>query len=51
MQEAFERKKKLRYTDLTAEAEQRGWTVKICPVEVGCRGFVETSTVKLTDPT
>lgn len=46
VQEAFERKK-LRYTELAAEAEQRGWRAKICPVEVGCRGFVATSTLRL----
>lgn len=44
--EAFERKK-LRYTELAAEAVQRGWKADICPVEVGCRGFVATSTLKL----
>ena len=46
VEEAFERKK-LRYTELAAQAEQRGWRAKICPVEVGCRGFVATSTVRL----
>ena len=46
VQEAFERKK-LRYSDLAAEAEQRGWRAKVCPAEVGCRGFVATSTVRL----
>ena len=34
--EAYERKK-LRYVELRAGAEQRGWKVRICPVEVGCR--------------
>ncbi|XP_016393986.1 anthrax toxin receptor 1-like [Sinocyclocheilus rhinocerous] len=43
---AFERKK-LRYTNLAAEAEERGWTVKVYPVEVGCRGFVASSTIRL----
>lgn len=46
VQEAFERKK-LRYSELAAEAEQQGWNVKICPVEVGCQGFVATSTIRL----
>lgn len=46
VQEAFE-KKKLRYSELAAEAEQQGWSLKISPVEVGCRGFVATSTVRL----
>ena len=33
--------------ELGAEAEQRGWKVRICPVEVGCRGFVAKSVVSL----
>ena len=37
VEEAYERKK-LRYADLGAEAEQRGWKTRICPVEVGCVG-------------
>ncbi|KAJ8010190.1 hypothetical protein DPEC_G00072420 [Dallia pectoralis] len=45
-EEAYERKK-LRYTDLAADAQQRGWRAKIYPVEVGCRGFVAFSTTKL----
>ncbi|XP_061886207.1 uncharacterized protein LOC133636324 isoform X3 [Entelurus aequoreus] len=44
--EAFQRKR-LRYTNLAAEAEARGWNVKVWPVEVGCRGFVASSTTKL----
>ena len=44
--EVYERKK-LRYVKLGAEAEQRGWKVRICPVEVGCRGFVAKSVVSL----
>ncbi len=44
--EAYERKK-LRYVELGAEAEQRGWKVRICPVKVGCRGFVARSVVSL----
>ena len=44
--EAFERKK-LKYADIAAEAEQRGWRAQVIPVEVGCRGFVATSTTKL----
>ena len=46
IEEAYERKK-LRYTELAADATQRGWNTKICPVEVGCRGFVASSTVRL----
>ena len=33
--------------ELGAEAEQQGWKVRICPVEVGCRGFVAKSVVSL----
>ncbi|KAL7852145.1 hypothetical protein SRHO_G00179300 [Serrasalmus rhombeus] len=44
--EAYERKR-LRYSDLAAQAEERGWTVLVCPVEVGCRGFVANSTIRL----
>ena len=44
--EASERKR-LRYANLAAEAEGRGWNVKVWPVEVGCRGFVARSTTGL----
>ncbi|KAK7929282.1 hypothetical protein WMY93_005677 [Mugilogobius chulae] len=44
--EAYERKK-LRYSQLAAEAEERGWSVLVYPVEVGCRGFVANSTIRL----
>ena len=44
--EAFERKR-LRYANLAAEAEGRGWKAKVWPVEVGCRGFVARSTTRL----
>ncbi|KAK0136753.1 Retrovirus-related Pol polyprotein from type-2 retrotransposable element R2DM [Merluccius polli] len=40
--EAYERKK-LRYAELAADAEQRGWKATVRPVEVGCRGFVGRS--------
>ncbi|KAL3972475.1 transcription factor E2F4/5 [Sarotherodon galilaeus] len=43
--EAFECKK-LRYANLVAEAEDRGWKIKVRPVEVGCRGFVASTTAK-----
>jgi len=39
VEEAYEHKK-LRYADLAADAQERGWKAKVCPVEVGCRGFV-----------
>ncbi|KAK0146192.1 Retrovirus-related Pol polyprotein from type-2 retrotransposable element R2DM [Merluccius polli] len=44
--EAYERKH-LRYADLAAEARGSGWKTEVRPVEVGCRGFVATSTTKL----
>lgn len=46
VEEAFERKA-LKYSELAADAEQRGWKARIYPVEVGCRGFFGRSTVKL----
>ena len=46
VEEAYERKK-LRYSELAAEAKQRGWNTKVYPVEVGCRGFVASSTIRL----
>ncbi len=39
--------KRLRYADLASEAKDRGWKVNVCPVEVGCRGFVASSTIRL----
>lgn len=44
--EAF-KVKKLRYSDLAEEAEQRGWRAKVCPGEAGSRGSVATSAVRL----
>jgi len=32
------------YLDLTAECREAGWSAVSYPVEVGCRGFVGTST-------
>ena len=46
VEEAYERKK-LRYSNLAADAEDRGWKARFRPVEVGCRGFVASSTAKL----
>lgn len=46
MEAAYERKK-TRYADLKTESEQRGWKTRVCPVEVGCRGFVAGSAVSL----
>ncbi len=46
VEEAYERKK-LRYAELAADAQQQGWKAKVRSVEVGCRGFVATSTSRL----
>ncbi len=46
VEEAFEQKR-LRYAELAADVQQRGWRAKVRPVEVGCRGFVVTSTSRL----
>ena len=45
MEWAYERKT-TRYSDLQSDCTERGWTCKIYPVEVGCRGFVGQSTIK-----
>lgn len=44
--EAYERKK-LHNANLAAEAEERGWRVKVHPVGVGCRGSLASSTARL----
>lgn len=44
--EAYERKH-LRYAELAAEAQHRGWNAEVRPVEVGCRGFVARSATGL----
>ena len=46
VEEVYERKR-LRYAELAADVQQRGWRAKVRPVEVGCRGFVATSTSRL----
>ncbi|XP_049911334.1 uncharacterized protein LOC126396967 [Epinephelus moara] len=46
VEEAYERKS-LMYAELEADAEQHSWKAKVCPVDVGCRGFVGKSTTKL----
>ena len=43
--EAYERKK-LKYSDLCDSCREKGWSVWCYPVEVGCRGFVATSTIR-----
>lgn len=44
--EAYERKS-LSYSDLAAETELCGCHTQVLPVEVGCSGFVATSTTRL----
>lgn len=46
VEEAYERKK-LCFAELAAEAKECGWNTKVHPVEVGCRGFVASSTIRL----
>lgn len=46
MEEAFEGKS-LEYAELAADTEQHGWKAKVCPVEVGCRGFMGKSFTRL----
>ena len=46
VEEANERKRD-RYAELAEQAEQRGWSARVRPVEVGCRGFVARSTTAL----
>lgn len=46
IQEVYERKK-LQYTNLVAEFQEKGWGATTYPVEVGCRGFASLSTSRL----
>lgn len=46
LEEAYERKY-IRYAELAAETQLRGWNTEIRPVEKGCRGFVASSTINL----
>lgn len=46
MEEAYEQEL-LRYAGLDAEAQHHGWKTEVCPVQVGCRGFVGPSTIKV----
>ena len=39
-------RKKCKYSELVAECENRSWTTHYFPVEVGCRGFYNTSLPK-----
>ena len=46
MEGAHERKR-AKYSDLVAECRESGWSMKLCPVEVGTRGFVGSTTTHL----
>ena len=46
VEESYARKKN-KYSDLATDAAQNGWKILIFPVEVGCWGFVTTSTTSL----
>ena len=39
--------KKLHYAELAEEVKQQGSSTKVCPIEVGSRGFVASSTIRL----
>ena len=43
VEEAYETK----YAELTSQAAQNGWKLKLFPVEVGCWGFIATSMIYL----
>ena len=43
--EAYKRKK-LKYSDLSDRCREKGWSAGCYPVDVGCREFVETSTIR-----
>ncbi|KAJ8332759.1 hypothetical protein SKAU_G00416550 [Synaphobranchus kaupii] len=45
--ETAHERKRAKYSDLAAECREAGWKATICPVEVGCRGFVGSSTFRL----
>jgi len=46
VEEAYERKS-LKCAEPAADVERLGWKAKICLVEVGCRGFVGRSAIKI----
>ncbi|KAJ8341252.1 hypothetical protein SKAU_G00335430 [Synaphobranchus kaupii] len=45
--ETAHERKRAKYSDLAAECREAGWKATVCPVEVGCRGFVGSSTSRL----
>lgn len=46
MSVAYEHKK-AKYAELAAECKGAGWSTTIYPWEVGCRGYISTSTIRL----
>ncbi|XP_039516167.1 receptor-type tyrosine-protein phosphatase beta-like [Pimephales promelas] len=45
--EAANERKRAKYADLAEACKEAGWKATTWPVEVGCRGFVGSSTVRL----
>ncbi len=45
--EAANERKRSEYADLVDECREAGWKAIMCPIKVGCRGFVGASTVCL----
>lgn len=45
--EAAQERKKAKYFDLVMECREGGWSVRLCLVEVGTRGFVGMTTTYL----
>ena len=39
--------KRSKYSDLAEECRRGGWSATVHPVEVGCRGFVGSSAIRL----
>ncbi|KAK0145224.1 hypothetical protein N1851_015879 [Merluccius polli] len=39
--------KRAKYTEIAEEAAQRGWSVRLRPIEIGARGFVARSAISL----
>ena len=37
--------KKAKYTEMSGEAAQRGWSTRLRPIEIGARGFVAKSAI------
>ena len=44
---AANERKTLKYADVMEECREKGWRVSLFPVEIGCRGFLAQSVLKL----